>query len=177
MTSILIEGIDGSGKTTLAKTLAEELNFYYLKFPTEFYYKNATKSALANAHLHMVDFYNNAEFILINNVVLDRYLPSHLAYEILTNGGPDTKNWLDISVNLPIPNYTFYLNIDVKNVWKRLETRKTLTFEESITNLYLVQQSYKNVIKNLENKQWNICNLNGNKSIEKNLYEILTILK
>jgi thymidylate kinase len=104
MTIIVIEGIDGSGKTTLAKRLATELGYTYRHYPYDLDQK------LANHNLQLAMAYD-----LIENPptpdqdwVLDRYLPSSLVY------GMPLNLYLQTANRLPMANISILLDVSAQ---------------------------------------------------------------
>jgi len=167
MTSILIEGIDGTGKTSLAIALSAKLNYTYLKHPSAWYYDNETTSAYSNAHLHVADFYQHSDFIATNNVVIDRYLPSHMAYEILTPNAANAVDWHRVAQNVAIPDIVFYLDCSVQESCKRLETRIKKDWQETTMQLNIVRRNYlENVIPLLKMKGWKIYTIDAHQPID-----------
>lgn len=101
MTIIVIEGIDGSGKTTLAKQLAKELGYTYRHYP----YQLDLKLAPVNLQLAMANDLLKNPPTPDQDWVLDRYLPSSLVYGMSLNLYLQTANSLpcaDISILLDV---------------------------------------------------------------------------
>jgi len=174
---ICFEGIDGTGKTTLAKATAENLNFEYIKFPTSWFYDQSKvcNSVYADGHLHLADFYRMTEYLQTNNVVLDRYLPSQMAYVSLTPLGGTHEDLLNAGFVLPIPDITFYLKCPLKLSCERLiNSREMLDTEfESIDKLELVKKMYEfNVIPLLQKNNWKIFILDARAPIKNLLDDI-----
>jgi len=80
MNIIIVEGVDGVGKTTVAKELAKELNYGYIKnpFPSRDYYNNYNTSLFEFSYLLMI-----LKTGKLDNIVLDRWYSSELVYSYL----------------------------------------------------------------------------------------------
>jgi thymidylate kinase len=76
---ILFEGLDQSGKSSIAKILAKRIGFSYFKNPSEktqfFVDDNRVTWIIEGTYL-----FNLVEQGVINKVILDRHLPSEYAY-------------------------------------------------------------------------------------------------
>jgi len=142
---ISIEGVDCSGKTTLAKLLAEELKAEYIKFPN---YESPTGEIISqylSGKLQNLDtliissMFEIDKFILKdkllsdNNIVVDRYILSGLVYS--TFRFPELKRDYYISqlksliydtFKLPVPNYTFIADISINQY---IEIQKQKQFD------------------------------------------------
>ncbi len=117
---IAIEGIDGAGKTTVARILADELGYLYLKTPDKPFVDIRShfdhKSADPRSRLHFYiaclwDAYNKAlRASNFSGVILDRYILSTYAYhKILCNGSCDVDGIISLSAPPPAD-----LNIHIK---------------------------------------------------------------
>ena len=85
---VCFEGIDGTGKTSLAQTIAKKINFEYIKFPSDWYYEQSKicgSNPYVDGHLHMADYCRLTTKLQTTNVVLDRYLPSQMAYGLMNS--------------------------------------------------------------------------------------------
>lgn len=131
---IVVEGFDGSGKTSIAKWLETDLGYTYTKSPTGAF-------ALARELFDDVDciplrdrlaFYTGdciriSELLrsecLEEKVVLDRYYPSTVCYhEALSPGS--TKNLHSIFEQLYQPDIILYLKTDYDVLTERLKNRE-----------------------------------------------------
>lgn len=132
---ILIEGLDRSGKSTQALILTEKLNGRLVKFPERLtpigaiineYLVNKTFD-LPDQSAHLLFSANRWELekSLVDllqagqNVVMDRYIYSGIAYS-LAKSGMDDCDWLySPDKGLPKPDLTLFLTIDLDELSKR----------------------------------------------------------
>jgi len=145
---INIEGIDGSGKTTLINNLKKKFtNFYYTREPTDnFDYANLLP--LDNEYNSLLNFFlfthdrirHQAEIQenIKNTIISDRYIASSIAYE-----GPyiekffssrnDTIRYL-MDVSRPVrymPDLIIYLNVSIDTAMERIiNNRKDLKYRD-----------------------------------------------
>ena len=131
---ICLEGIDGTGKTTVARVLARQLNAMYYKSPGGVFAKTR----------HIVDgdgidpltryFYYRAatqydsqmirQILKHSSVVCDRYIYSTIAY----HSAMDTRiEGLKDITGLVIPDYTFLLTANEEVRLERLSNRPTVS--------------------------------------------------
>lgn len=137
MVAILIEGLDGTGKTTTVKMLSEHFNSKIIKTPPEFISHLRNYCTKLKPNLREV-YYNFGNFICSeeikenkkNYIIIDRYYPSTYSYIY----GKDLNISTDIEVKFPIeiekPDYMFVLIIDEKERLKRLIKRGDMNEEE-----------------------------------------------
>lgn len=165
---ICIEGVDGSGKTTLAKALADKMKAWYIKMP---YYDNDSvtapviKDILSGEHGVDIDlrrklFGLNRYESFINDwccasvaddIVMDRYTLSEMVYE--TNLYPeDVQEIYDFEfspqgLSLPLPDVTIVLTGDSKVFEERRIKRNGATdiYESNPIYLGAVNRRYKDI--------------------------------
>lgn len=165
---ICIEGVDGSGKTTLAKALADKMNARYIKMP---YYDNDSvtapviKDILSGKRNINVDlrrklfglnryesFYNDWCYAIIpDDIVMDRYTLSEMVYQ--TNLLPsDIQEIYDFEfspqgLSMPLPDVTIVLTGDSKVFEERRAKRNGATdiYEGNPIYLGMVNQRYKDI--------------------------------
>lgn len=133
MTIIVLEGLDGSGKTTLGKQLAKTLGFNYRHYPVgieraKLYFPESPLD-LAMA----IDMLTHPPNDLEGGWVLDRYYYSHYAY-----GGRFTDFLREV---MPPPTYCFLLDVDPYDSYLRCQQRGddtdiTIEKRQDIRNLY-----------------------------------------
>lgn len=161
-TLIAIEGIDGSGKTTLAYKLSKALNANYIPFPSR--NPTAPVAHLVNSALYGDGHLGNdpASMALIFALdratrrqdleapgpkVVDRYVASSAAYTAARLGKDVDGGWVgDIEFNklhLPRPDLHILLNLPVEDAQRRLATRDKLDiYEEDLTLQQRVADNY-----------------------------------
>ena len=159
---VTLEGIDGSGKTTLCKLLAEKLSYRNAVITSEPTHEHIGKfirdgsagkiSQRTESLLFLADRSNHTEQInaLTANgsvVLCDRYFASTLAYQSAVLGGDRTDmEWLE-KISEPFvheADITFLLDIDPKISLGRVGARgediskfENLDFLEEVRKTYL----------------------------------------
>ncbi len=167
---IVIEGIIGSGKTTLATMLAEEFNgrlilekFADNPFLPKFYENPAQysfpleMSFLAERYQHIAneltgqDLFHNftiSDYHIIkslifaqNNLTTDEYKLFTTIYKIIFH-------------QIPKPDLWIYLHVDPQKALKNIQKRGR-SYEQNITVEYLenIQKGYLNYLKQLTNQR------------------------
>lgn len=163
---IVVEGIDGVGKSTIAQSLAQQLGAYYYKTPSkkfsslkiieqnnvfpirtyfdQDYFRSPATRFLFYA-LSLVEATTEINHLLeTNHVVCDRFFASTLAYHAITM--PELLevdfSWLPIL----IPDYQFLLTIHDRHTHQeRLRGRSQTTdnnIENDLTLLSAVQDNF-----------------------------------
>ncbi|MCL1935459.1 MAG: dTMP kinase [Defluviitaleaceae bacterium] len=151
---ISIEGIDGAGKTTQVNMLSDffrtklnkmvyitkqPTNFYrsYDRFKSYIYGKIDTENSKILYELALIaatDKLRHYETEILHNesdiIISDRYIHSTYAYFLAR--GIEELVWLkEINKFLPMPQFTFYLDINIKEALSRIIKRdNTITNEE-----------------------------------------------
>jgi dTMP kinase len=139
---ITLEGIDGSGKTTLGKALADRLGALHTREPTDGVAGRAIRSLTAQEgfderavlHLFISDRLQHVNQQILpaleagKTVLCDRFMHSTMAYQAHLGLGPQIRSlhkpWC------PEPDLVLLLDLDVEVAAKRLEARgKTDAFE------------------------------------------------
>ena len=144
---IAVEGIDGSGKTTIANFIKEELlklgiPAVVFKEPTDGKYGKMIREAKKRfdpekeLELFMLDRKEDVERNILPtikkgiSVVMDRYYYSSVAYQGARGLDPEEILRMNESI-APVPDLTIILDVDPEISLKRLENRKSLTpFED-----------------------------------------------
>ncbi len=143
---IAIEGIDGAGKTTVARYLFEELkrrgyDVVLLKEPTESEYgrrvRELLRSGKSNPHLELKLFLRDREWNVQNNVlpalekgkivVMDRYYYSTIAYQGAS--GIDADYIKRLNERFPKPDLVIILDVRPEVALKRIKDRRKERFE------------------------------------------------
>jgi dTMP kinase len=192
---IVVEGIDGSGKTTLVKAILDSQKISDLVVTQEPYQgefsllirklikqENPYTSSLH--HLFMTDRdFHIKDFIkpnLNNNkiVISDRYLQSTMVYQ--SNYIDMDKSYnLHIASEFLIPDLSIYIDGDVTKSLKRISGRKGSAPDcfEKKDFLTSALDKYRKTNDYLEDKGWNFLKLNGNDSIDSNLNTVIETIK
>jgi dTMP kinase len=183
---IALEGLDGSGKSTQIKLLAEKLNGRGLKIyttaePTNSrigdIIKDIFKHKMEADHRTIAALYaadrldhltNKTDGILKKmeegyTVITDRYYFSSYAY----HGTHMDINWViranSLSADLLRPDLNIYIDITPEESMKRLNKgRDSIELYESIENLRQVKQKYFEAFEILREKE-NVSVVNGNR--------------
>lgn len=196
MTFITFEGIDGSGKSTVAGMAAESLGYVLTAEPTEgpvgMELRRATErgdGCIVEALLFTADRYNHTEDIRKwlaegKGVISDRYLHSTIAYQLAElrqrakrNGeewNDDTKSrwreWL-VGINRPAsitPDLTILIDVDVETALARAGGRRQLANFEKKELLELVRKNY---LELAGDGRWNFAVIDGSMEIGRVLEE------
>ena len=159
---ITLEGIDGSGKSTIAKSLASNpdfSDFVFTREPTGSWIGEAVNRAIHADTDHLAELFlfaaDHAEHIskLIlpslesgRNVISDRYSASRYAYQGMTLQGrfKDPLQWIqDIHKEWTIvPDLTILFDIDPMAAVARCGTRGDKTKFEKVSFLEGVRKNY-----------------------------------
>ncbi|WP_423792924.1 dTMP kinase [Methanocaldococcus indicus] len=177
---IVFEGIDGSGKTTISKMLANHLGYFWTAEPTdgeigkfirEILTKNKNIDSKAITLLFTADRYEHQKIIKENikkGVICDRYFFSTLAYQSVL--GVEDEFIKYINKDIIMPDVVFLLVVDVDEAIKRL---KTSDLFEKKSFLEKVQKKYLELAK-----EYNFIVIDtSNKSIDNVFNEILKRLE
>ena len=199
---ITVEGIDGSGKTTLIKALRVVYpDFYYTKEPTdEFQFTdlkklNSPENSFYNFFLFTYDRLNHQKDLKKNKkIICDRYLASSIAYEgpmieKLLGSRKETVQWMvDVSKMMLVPDVIIYLEVDIDTAMSRIETsRKNLNFNgkqlsmlEEKNGLYGIKEYYDYFLDNISvfiEKSVDIRRIDASKSISYVLEQVQKIIE
>lgn len=157
---ITIEGIDGSGKTTLTNSLREKFpEFHFTREPTD-NFQFANLKTLNSPHNSFYNFFlftydrleHQDEIKAYKNVLCDRYLASSIAYE-----GPmiekffqdrdETIKWMiNVSKMLKMPDMIIYLDVPLQVALKRIKNnRKNLNFRGKSLSILEESKGLKNI--------------------------------
>uniref|UniRef100_A0A1B6EBD4 Thymidylate kinase-like domain-containing protein n=1 Tax=Clastoptera arizonana TaxID=38151 RepID=A0A1B6EBD4_9HEMI len=141
---IVMEGLDGSGKSTLTKMLANSLGGVYMATPPPAITHLRQKFDQHNPDLRRA-FYALGNYIAANDVkcersrrpvVMDRFWNSTTAYAIGNEVKlgkelpPENSNIYDWPSDLLMPDYVIYLKVSENIRLERLSKRKDFTPEE-----------------------------------------------
>jgi len=194
---IAIEGIDGSGKTTIANLLYNELSKRYnkiilIKEPYDNDLSKKIKEIILKEHEKNLDYgyllallftadrsiknidlkkYLNSDYIVIS----DRSIYSTFSYQILYEG--INIEWLKcVSKYIIRPDITLILDVDPKIAVERINLRsKNITSYENIEFLRKVRENFLKLREIFPND--NIIYINGEEKPEEILKKILSIIE
>ena len=185
---ITFEGIDGSGKTTIAKILHSKIeNSIFTTEPTDSWLGKSVKKALEekrdavtiaflfladrNEHIKEIKKWLNEGKI----VICDRFIDSTFAYQkehIKMDGVEEWLNWLHKPFFIK-PDITFLLVIEPRKAIERIKDRKLIVYEDE-KFLEKVQENYLEIA---EREKDRIVIINAEKSKEEVAEECYKILK
>jgi thymidylate kinase len=180
---ISIDGIDGTGKTTVSKLLSKKLGFIYYKSPADNFEKlrsNVDKDINVfgrYSYYRLAVNYDSiriSELLKRNNVVSDRYILSTFAYHYAMN--KKIKLIYD-DKNIIKPNICFILHASFQVLEKRFIMRNNFDrIIENITLLKKVEKIFKNISNYLPN--FNVKHINTDKLSENEVAnKIIKILR
>ena len=202
MTFVTFEGIDGSGKSTVARMAAERLGFTLTAEPTEgpvgMELRRATErgdGCIVEALLFTADRHIHTERIKKwlaegKGVISDRYFHSTIAYQLAElrqraeRNGEDWndeikrgwKEWL-IEINRPAsitPDLTILIDVDVETALARAGKRGELSGFEKRELLELVRENY---LELAHDDRWNFAVIDGSRDIDAVLEEVMAEIK
>lgn len=171
---ICIEGNIGSGKSTIAKALAKQLNTIYL--PEEFeenellplFYKDAKQFGFPLEYSFLISRFNQIKNAFKKNnklIIADYSFYKCLWFAKINLSKRDfiffEKHFNAILNELPKPDVVIHLATDIKNLKQNIEKRGR-PYEQTITNEYLkkIEKQYCKGIKKI--KVDNILEININ---------------
>jgi dTMP kinase len=164
---IVLEGIDGSGKTTLSENLIQTLNTTETKSirfsePTSLesgiYIRKFLKGEMVLTPAEQMEAFllDREASVKVNIlpaldskkiVVLDRYYFSTAAYQASENFSPEDILDLNLQKKFPKPDLLFFIDLKPEDAIKRIQQRGT-TKEvfESIEELTRIYSNFKKVL-------------------------------
>lgn len=155
---ITLEGLDGSGKTTVMDQLGNEYTGIFSSEPSRFWTGDQTRLAIEDAdthpltdfHLFMADRAHHVNGLIRpalaagDLVVVDRYTDSTRAYqrEALTDAVAAPENFIEQALTPEVfiePDLTIYLDVDVETAAQRSsdgDKYEDPTFHEEVRDNY-----------------------------------------
>ena len=149
---IAIEGLDGSGKSTISKLVAEKIGAKLLKTPPDefnrirkqidYYYRKCLEGSRL-FYLSTIFYASDIVLQELQNkrsVVIDRYWISSLVYN---NSSIDDQDIIKLSRNVANPDLTIFLDVSKTKRLKRLISRNA-----SITDADNLSRKHHNSLRN-----------------------------
>lgn len=130
---IVVEGIDGTGKTTVSKKVANSIGFNYRHYPVDYSYWYNTVQDKQKAMA--LDLISNA-VDPSTNWILDRYLPSSKVY------GMGHLLYNTVKNSVPPADYNILLWCDPNVAYTRMLSRGLSELDPSEDELMAYQQRY-----------------------------------
>lgn len=129
----VIEGIDGTGKTTVAKKIANNLNIHYRHYPVDYnkYYRVVFNKDLAMAFDIVCNLVDPSL-----NWIIDRYLQSSWVYGMNSN----LYNLLEMIV--PKADQNILLTCDPNVAYTRMMNRGLNQLDPELEKLESLQEEY-----------------------------------
>ncbi len=164
---IVIEGIDGSGKTSLSNNLVKKLNelgkisirfseptnYESGKFIRKFLKGEVSLSKKEQINAFLSDRENSVKMNILpaleknQNVILDRYYFSTAAYQASEEFSPEVILNLNLSKNFPKPDLLFYIEVQPEIALKRINNRNNQKeIFESIEELTRINSNFLTVL-------------------------------
>lgn len=165
---IIIEGIDNSGKSTIAKEMANRFNFRFDHEPT-FSSTFADQINFENMNSYqrefyfLIDRYKHQEVLKEYDTIMDRYILSGLAYasafgkDIFGKDALVMARFIYQLQEFKKPNLTIFVDMHPENAMKLNDLRRgTETFNPKLTieKLNDIRRSYYNEIAYIQTN-WN----------------------
>jgi len=186
---IVLEGIDGAGKTTVHQALFERLRddprYVFSHEPTNGGYGKRLREALSRGDLtkeemlslFIKDRLEHVKSLIIPSlkagkvVILDRYYPSTVAYQGAE--GFDFKELLILNETIaPTPDLLLYFDLPVETALMRLKERGiAYSMFERKDKLLRIAENYQKLLP-----LFKTCKLDATKPIDKVIHEVLSII-
>lgn len=141
---LVIEGIDGSGKSTVSKKLSDKLNCELYKTPS--YPFNQIRTVIdrcANIETRFLFYLASVlhasieikQILERSHVVCDRYIYSTICYHYALDS--TLINFININrLNIIMPDFVFYLNAPYDVRIRRIAERENKKIEDMVGNDY-----------------------------------------
>jgi thymidylate kinase len=169
---VVVEGVDGTGKTSIAKALAEKMDGFYYHSPSkkiEFLHRlaNASPAILRYWYFSLGNFISSREFKKLlkrQSVIVDKYIYSTAAFHsIMLNKS------LRLQKHLLLPDLIIYVHADFNVVDKRINSRPSRSKYEELEFLKAVSKKYDQLLESSKN----VIRIDTtNKTVEQSVLEI-----
>lgn len=185
---IVFDGLDGVGKTTLAKIICQKYNAIYMRAlnsQDDIIISNANKKSVPSSIIHnlSLNFIKDTtnQILSLNaagiNVVLDRYIYSCIAYYYaISNIAAQPINFVDYEkYAFPHPDVSFFIHLDISHIMNRNINKET-GFTDRLTQNNLIFRKHVtsclHQMASLKNSFW----INNNNSIDITITNIERII-
>ncbi len=170
---IVVEGVDGTGKTSIAKALAEKMHGFYYHSPSQkikFLHKlaNASPAIFRYLYFWLGNYISSVEFKKLlkqQSVIVDKYIYSTSAFHsVMLNKS------LSLQKRLLLPDFIVYVKADFEEIDRRINNRPSRSKYEEIEFLKRVNKQYDQLFINLKN----VIQINTtNKTVDQSIKEII----
>lgn len=187
MTILLLEGIDGGGKSTLLELLKKDFKFEYFKYPTsqnkkiqDYLAKKVNPSGSELVDWFLDDIFAEQEKLRKAGkkglVIIDRYVFSTIAYEAHLLLKEEIKRRIELRGFL-VPDKVILLDLPARVSYERKKKQKELDrYESDISYLETVRQYFLELYKEKYlTKNW--VKIDAIKSIEEVYKELKKEIK
>jgi dTMP kinase len=143
---VIIEGMDGSGKTTVGDQLAKQLGYQFFdSLPTPYREHHADfrdRLSRDGFHLYMMSMLKTMSETIGamrddgKGVVMSRYYQTTVSYHTARNLFAGKKDYLKIDLDplkLEKPSHAFFLHVEEPERVRRLQSRGALSVEDQET--------------------------------------------
>jgi dTMP kinase len=183
---IVFEGLDGSGKSTIAKEVSKIINAKTIKTPPkqfdnirnalDYYYQDCSEGSRF-FYLSTLFFASNIikhELKNNNSIIADRYWMSTCVYNDSIINDKDLKKYSDLLIK---PDITFFLNVSKEARLERLMNRVNVTNSDikSIKNDEKLFIRYMKFFKTIPNKKKYL--VNNEQDVCNSIKKILMVVK
>jgi len=199
MKLISIEGIDGSGKTTLINALKEAGYTVFKEIPKDLKdnqkdtlgysirqllqnHKSDTddfRFMLANKYVKLRQEYQDEIEVLLSrgDVIMDRGILSTIVYGYTPNEENNTS-LAQANFKTRVPDLTILLDVDLETALLRLDMRQDSKPEAYKREASIIKnQAVYSLLANRYKKELNIVNVNASKDAKSVLQDVLSLLR
>ena len=185
---IVLEGLDGSGKTSVGEALVKNHSYEFVKTPSAEYDYLSSYIAKQSHYVRLMYYYagnfNMSDYIsqLSNNVICNRYIYSTMACFSYFNNIPINETYEMMKLlneNIILPDLVIYLSVPKNILLERLKSRGTTV---SYMDNYLlhnpdtvIEDTFLSLCE-IMSKQIKYAVVDSSESIDKTCEKILNII-